>query len=109
MANILTLNTLNEMNNLLSTNDNVVIKFSASWCGPCKAMTNIINNLNDDALNDVIFADIDVDEGEFADVLTDMSIRNLPTFIFFKNNTAKNRKVGLVQANEMIDFINENK
>lgn len=106
---ILNFKTLNEFNKTLSENENVIVKFSANWCGPCKAMTNIIHNLNDEVFNDVIFAELDVDNEEFADILGDYGIRNLPTFIFFKNNESKGKMVGLMQPNEMIDFVNENK
>lgn len=108
MADILNVKELVEFEDFLNKNENVIVKFSASWCGPCKSMTNIIANLNDESLNDVSFIEIDVDEDEFAEVLTDYSVRNLPTFIFFKNKEAKDRKVGLVQANEMIDFVKNN-
>jgi thioredoxin 1 len=108
MADILKVKKTDEFNNFLSENENVIVKFSAEWCGPCRTMTNVINNLNDDALNGVSFVEVDVDEDDFADVISDLSIRNLPTFIFFKNNEVKDKKVGTLQANEIIDFVKNN-
>ena len=108
MADILNVKNLEEYNNFLNNNENVIVKFSANWCGPCKSMTNIITNLNDESLTNVCFVEVDVDEEDFADVLTDVGVRNLPTFIFYKNNVAKDKKVGLVQAPEMIDFVKTN-
>ena len=61
MADILKVKKTDEFNNFLSENENVIVKFSAEWCGPCRTMTNVINNLNDDALNGVSFVEVDVD------------------------------------------------
>ena len=108
MADILKVKKLDTFNNFVNDNENVIVKFSAMWCGPCRTMTNVITNLNDDVLANVSFLEIDVDEDDFADMITDLGIRNLPTFIFYKNSEVKDRKVGLLQAPEMIEFIKNN-
>lgn len=109
MAKIIKLETADNFNSLIKDNENVIVKFSAEWCGPCKTMGNMIKNYNDEVANDVSFAEIDVDEVDFADIITDYGIRNLPTFIFFKNGESKDRKVGILQNNEMTEWITNNK
>lgn len=109
MAEIIKLETADNFNSLVKDNENVIVKFSAEWCGPCKTMGNMIKNYNNEVVNDVSFAEIDVDEADFADIITDYGIRNLPTFIFFKNGESKDKKVGILQNNEMTEWITNNK
>ena len=109
MADIINLKNATDLDKLLNENENVIVKFSAEWCGPCRSMTNVINNFTDESANDVVFSEVDVDEVEFADTIDKHGIRNLPTFIFFKNGEVKDRKVGIIQNVELSEWLNKNK
>lgn len=60
----------------------VVVDFSATWCGPCKAMAPVFKQLADD-FSDCIFLSVDIDVSQ--DVAAKMAISSVPTFILFKN------------------------
>ena len=66
-----------------------LIKFGASWCGPCRAMMPILEELK----NKVVIEDIDVDEVDPV-VLTNYKIRNIPVLIITKDNVEVWRHVG---------------
>mmetsp|Transcript_2933 Transcript_2933/g.5452 ORF Transcript_2933/g.5452 Transcript_2933/m.5452 type:complete len:128 (-) Transcript_2933:190-573(-) len=61
---------------------NVIIDFSASWCGPCKAMHPILEKLAKE-LTDIIFIEVDVDE--CGDTSSEYGIQAMPTFMFMKD------------------------
>lgn len=73
---------LEQFNEILNSNDFVVSKFSAEWCGPCKAIAPEIAKLSAQYPG-VKFLHIDVDEQK--QVKTAHKINCMPTFIFFKN------------------------
>lgn len=60
----------------------VVIDFTATWCGPCKAIAPYFQELAD-SNSDVIFIKVDVDDAE--DVAAKCGIQAMPTFKFYKN------------------------
>jgi thioredoxin 1 len=76
----------------------VLIKFSASWCSPCKVLTSIIEN-NPPSIP-IVEIDIDQDY-ELADKY---KVRGVPTLIVFENGEELKRKVGLITAVQLRDF-----
>lgn len=83
-----------------------VIKFSATWCGPCRALQPIWDQLVDD-INDVEFEAVDIDtSGELA---TKYSVRAVPTMVFVKGGTVVETLVGLRSAAEIKEVIEKHK
>lgn len=69
----------------------VVVKFSATWCGPCRASAPIFAQISE-AFPSVIFVEVDVDKAkELADKY---DIQGLPTFVYFKNGREVSRHSG---------------
>ena len=81
-----------EMDNLLAQESLIVIDFWAEWCGPCKHIAPIVDELATEYEGKVLIGKYDVDEGE--DLPVDFSIRSIPTILFFKDGELKNRHVG---------------
>lgn len=79
-----------------------VTKFSASWCGPCKALAPEFKKIKD-MFPDVQFTDVDVEENEDAAIL--YGIRNVPTVIIEKDNQIVERLSGLHAKQKYIDAI----
>jgi len=80
-----------------------VYYFTAEWCGPCKKVRPIVEDLNREPLN-AIFQIIDVDYNE--DLVKTFDIKSVPTFILFNENVEKNRISGSKTKQELEDFIN---
>lgn len=71
----------------------VVVDFYASWCGPCKILSPMLDDLAGPLTNQVKFVKINVDE---ANALAQrMEIEAMPTLVFFKNGKVVDRLVGL--------------
>ena len=72
-----------------------VIKYGASWCGPCRVLAPILEGVSQ-KFDDVNFGEIDVDSQQ--EIAREQGIRSVPTIIFFKNGEIIERLVGLQQA-----------
>ena len=70
-----------------------VKKFSAVWCGPCRALAPVMNEIKGQFSN-VKFEDYDVDEAY--DEATQYGIRSVPTLVILEGNTEVKRMVGVV-------------
>ena len=70
----------------------VLVDFWAAWCGPCKMVGPIIDELATEYEGKVIIGKCDVDEN--GDVAAEYGIRNIPTVLFFKNGELVDKQVG---------------
>ena len=80
-----------EFEQLINENNNVVIDFYATWCGPCKMLAPIFEQVAAEKEN-VTFVKVDVDEaGELANLF---GITSIPTVVYIKNEKMALRELG---------------
>jgi thioredoxin 1 len=89
MANVLTESNFDE---LVKSGNPVVVDFWATWCGPCRAIAPIIDELHTEYDGRAIIAKCDVDNS--GDIAMRFGIRNIPTLLFFKNGEVVDKLVG---------------
>lgn len=78
---------------ILSGDKPVLVDFWATWCGPCRSMAPVVDELAAEFEGRVVVAKCDVDEA--SQLPTQYGIRNIPTFIFFKGGQMVDRLVGV--------------
>ena len=88
---------------LLANNVVVVADFWANWCGPCRMVTPIIEELASEYEGKVLIGKVDVDDNN--DVASKYGIRNIPTILFFKNGEIVDKQVGAALKNTIEDKI----
>ncbi|UYQ91785.1 thioredoxin [Chitinophaga horti] len=71
-----------------------VVDFTAAWCGPCRALGTIINDLSDSYAGKVNIGKLDVDTNP--EVSVNFGVTNLPTVLFIKGGKVVDKQVGAV-------------
>lgn len=84
----------------------VLVDFFAEWCGPCKMMSPILEDVKNRIGENANIIKIDVDKNPQA--ASAYQVRGVPTLILFKNGKPLWRKSGVVSANELEKLIKEN-
>jgi len=77
----------------------VIIDFWAEWCGPCRMIGPIIEELSDDYDGKVVCAKVDVDSSPA--ISAKYGIRNIPTVLFIKNGEIVDKQVGAVPKSNL--------
>lgn len=86
----------------------LLIDFYAEWCGPCKQLSPILDELVKEANNQYEIYKVDVDKEEVREFLIQQMIMSIPTIVFFKGGKRVHAFVGLQDKNtikEMIDKV----
>ena len=80
----------------------VIVDFWAEWCGPCKRLSPIVEQLSEESSN-IKFCKVNIDEN--SDLASRFHIMSIPTLIAFKDGQVCNTSVGLVSKNEILNLI----
>lgn len=88
----------------VSGNKLVMVDFWATWCGPCKMLSPIVDELAEEMGDKVVIAKCNVDECDDSPV--EYGIRNIPALLFFKNGEVVDRLVGAVPKATIVEKIN---
>ena len=83
----------------------VLVDFWAEWCGPCKMIAPILDEIAKEYGEKLKVCKIDVDSNP--DIAPKFGIRGIPTLIMFKDGNAESTKVGAVSKSQLIEFVDE--
>jgi thioredoxin 1 len=80
-----------------------LVDFWAEWCGPCKNLAPILDEISNELKEKVKIGKINIDDNQ--ELAAKFSIRSIPTMILFKDGNSIDTKVGLPPKKELLDWI----
>ncbi|MGK7933197.1 MAG: thioredoxin [Microcystaceae cyanobacterium] len=90
---------------LANTSTPVLVDFYATWCGPCQMMSPILEQVSVHLNNQIQIVKIDSDR--YPGLASQYGVHALPTLVFFKNGQPHGRVEGVVNANQLIQQIQQ--
>ncbi|MEI8340705.1 MAG: thioredoxin [Verrucomicrobiota bacterium] len=99
-ANVVTITDSNFDEEVLKASTPVLVDFWAEWCGPCKMIAPILDELADEKVGKLKVAKVNVDQSQ--QVAGRFQIRAIPTLLFFKDGEVKDQIVGMTSKRDLL-------
>ncbi|MDE0762303.1 MAG: thioredoxin TrxA [Cellvibrionales bacterium] len=80
-----------------------LIDFWAAWCGPCKMIAPLLEELSDEYAGRIKVCKIDVDSNP--ETAAKYNVRGIPTLLVFKNGSIEATKVGALSKSQLVEFV----
>jgi thioredoxin 1 len=91
---------------LLESEKLVIVDFWATWCGPCRMLTPILDEVEEEMPDEIQVVKVNVDDAD--EIAAQYRIMSIPTLLFFKNGELVDKTVGAMPKNVLVDKINAN-
>ena len=88
---------------ILDSNEKVLVDFYADWCGPCKMMAPVVEELAEELNGVAKVGKVNVDNNQ--DLAMQFNVMSIPTLIIFKNGEVVKRFVGVTDKQDLINAI----
>lgn len=105
-ANILHVSDAEFEEKVLKAGGPVLVDFWAEWCGPCKMIAPILDEISSDYAGKLTIAKLNIDENQ--QTPQRFGVRGIPTLILFKDGEAAATKVGALAKSQLAAFIDAN-
>jgi thioredoxin 1 len=92
--------------NVINEGKPILVDFWAEWCGPCKQIGPILEEISNEYNDKITIGKLDVDENP--ETPGKYQIRGIPTMLLFKNGELIDTKVGMSSKNDLTDWIDKN-
>lgn len=89
----------------INSNEIVIADIWAEWCGPCKALSPILDQVAAEAGSRVLVGKLDADSN--SDLCKSLQVRNIPTLLFYKNGEIIEKTVGMRSKKDILEIVNK--
>lgn len=83
------------------TQNKILVDFYADWCGPCKMMGALLEEIEDSINIDILKVNTDA----CPNISTKMGVMSIPTLVLMENGSEVNRHIGYMSKDELLDFL----
>ncbi len=105
MSKVILIKNKEELNQIISDNENVVVDFFAEWCGPCKMLLPVLDAVSNEVDN-VIICKVNVEEN--SEIGRENNIRSIPTMLYYKNGDNIGVNTGYVSKSQLHQLLEGN-
>ena len=91
---------------LLESEKLVIVDFWATWCGPCRMLSPLLDEVEEEMADRIEVVKVNVDDAD--EIAMRYRIMSIPTLLFFKNGEMVDRSVGAMPKSMLVDKINAN-
>lgn len=104
---IMAVTILNQANfeETINSGKTVLVDFFATWCGPCKMLAPVLEEISNEVSEDKIVAKLDIDQN--MQIARQFRVMSVPTMITFKNGEAVFKMIGVREKDEIVSMIDE--
>ncbi len=88
---------------VLNSDTPVLVDYWAEWCGPCKMIAPVLEEIAEEYAGKLIVAKLNIDQNEATP--PKFSVRGIPTLMIFKNGSVEGTKVGALSKSQLTAFI----
>lgn len=106
MSNIVYLSDASFEQDVLQSSTPVLVDYWAEWCGPCKMIAPLLDEVAAEYAGRITVAKLNIDENQ--DTPPKYGIRGIPTLMIFKNGEVEATKVGALNKSQLAAFIDQN-
>lgn len=101
--NVHVFNDMNFDDEVLQSGETVLVDFTAAWCGPCKRLAPIVEEVADAMKGKLKVGKLDIDEAPIT--ASKLGIRSVPTLIVFKDGKQQGQHLGLTTKAKILDLV----
>jgi len=91
---------------LLESEKLIIVDFWATWCGPCRMLSPLLDEVEGEMSDKVTVVKVNVDDAD--EIAMRYRIMSIPTLLFFKNGQIVDKTVGAMPKSTLVDKINAN-
>lgn len=103
-AHVIAVNSLGQLQNIISKNAMVVVKFYANFCGPCRSFAPIYDSVsNAPELNSVVLVEVNIERNQ--EIAKSFGIQHIPKMYFFKNGNLQSKQGKTNTSSELKSLI----